>query len=135
MERSTIRILSLVTSLLITFFFGGISWRSRQRDAQRRMDATRISDLTNISRKVDGFVSRNARLPASLDEVSVDARDPQTGQPYGYRLKDQRSYELCADFDSSTAVSPQFAAGHFWSHPAGMQCVTVSAAKQPGANR
>jgi hypothetical protein len=130
MERTTIRVLSLVTSLLFTSFFGGISWRARQKDAQRRTDAKRISDLTEISRTVDGFVNHNGRLPASLDEVSVSMRDPHTGQPYGYRLKDQRSYELCADFDRSTGVSPQFSAGHFWSHPSGMQCVTVSPAKR-----
>ena len=107
-----------------------LQWMTRPPGGEavsRLMDARRISDLTEISRKVDGFVSQNGRLPASLDEVSVDSRDPRTGQPYGFRLKGQWSYELCADFDRSTGASPQFSAGHFWSHASGTECITVSA--------
>ena len=91
------------------------------------MDAKRITDLTEISQKVGDFVGRNGRLPSSLVEAQVASRDPETGIAYGYRLKDARSYELCADFDRSTGISPQFSSGHFWSHPSGQQCITVSA--------
>jgi hypothetical protein len=103
----------------------------------RQTDAKRISDLTEISRKVDAYWTQNGRLPASLDEVNppsgvlvVNWLDPGTSQPYTYRVKDQRSYELCAEFDRSTQAQPQFAAGHFWSHPSGWQCIIVSAPKR-----
>ena len=96
------------------------------RNAQR-LDATRISDLSEISKRTRAFWKRRGRLPVSLAELAAEqgsnlnVRDPATASPYRYRVKNPNVYELCADFDRST-TNPQFASGHFWSHRSGTQC-------------
>jgi hypothetical protein len=46
-----------------------------------------------------------------------------TGAPYGYRVLDDKSYELCATFDRE---SPREARNR-WAHGAGMRCFTLRA--------
>lgn len=121
------RALSLALAIVVSTGLHSL-YRSKD-ETSRQMDATRVSDLTKISYKVNGYFEQHSRLPASLDEASIQSRDPRTAQPYVYRLKDERTYELCADFDRG-APNPQFAAGHFWTHSSGIQCVTVSSYKK-----
>jgi hypothetical protein len=73
-------------------------------------------------------------LPKTLDELQktirtrrLNLRDPQTDQPYGYTIKSQTTYELCATFttqrDSSAAI--------FWNHAAGEACFTINVLDPP----
>ena len=92
----------------------------------RRLDERRVRDLTTIANGVNSYSLTNTRLPASLAEVvgqlaGVDAypRDPVSGEPYGYRPVDEKSYELCATFDRT--AGPQFG-DEAWAHGAGRRC-------------
>ena len=69
--------------------------------------------------------TRDGELPASLNELSdaavpgVRLDDPETGQPYGYRVLTGSTFELCGHFE--TDWSPR-QAEEFWSHPPGDFC-------------
>jgi hypothetical protein len=102
---------------------------SPSEERTRRLDARRVTDLQRISQSVEVYHTRHQRVPASLDELSQEpglaivARDPVTGQPYGYRSIDSGGYDLCATFDQETTG----VRSDFWSHGPGMQCFTLRA--------
>lgn len=94
----------------------------------RRFDARRVADLRAIRGAVQGYASRHHRLPAALDDLGADQgsaaapRDPASGQPYGYRVKDARHYELCAEFSRISPGTPGRWTPDFSVHEAGRQC-------------
>lgn len=114
----------------------------KQRD--RRIDQRRTQQLGAIANAVETWFGGHQRLPASLAELagqpglSLAVADPVDGQPYGYRITAERSYELCARFATSTAERDGDA-GRFgwydrdWLHPAGSYCFKRTVAK-PGAD-
>src|SRR5918992_1149188 len=67
----------------------------------RTLDARREADLRRLRLAADLYWTRNKRLPSSLDELATEAgtdiyaRDPETGLPYPYVVRDPQAYELC----------------------------------------
>ena len=102
------------------------------RERMRQLDKRRATELAVIHQIIDGYWSKHARLPASLEqllsrpETSVNTRDPVTSQPYGYTVLGGKTYELCADFqrESSDTVDPH---ERFWSHGPGRRCFRFEA--------
>ncbi len=106
-----------------------------------RFDEQRLRDLQTIARQIQSMVEDpnekgklKAPLPPTLDEAArqsqseqLNLRDPETDAPYGYRVNDDATYELCATFsqprDSNASV--------FWNHPAGEHCFTINPADPP----
>lgn len=99
----------------------------------RRLDNRRVRDLVDITRAVNGYWTRHARLPSSLDELlespgtAVDTRDPLTGPPYHYGVVDEQTYELCADFQRESSEVDSDVSGRFWSHGVGRRCFRLDA--------
>jgi multidrug efflux pump subunit AcrA (membrane-fusion protein) len=109
-------------------------------ERKRKLDAIRVSDLRAIAAAVDRYWTTHSALPASLEalakerDTSVRLLDPETGQPYQYRVSEGDAYELCADFASydgedrsttpGTAASGESYPG-FWSHQAGWTCFRI----------
>jgi len=107
----------------------------------QRFDQQRLDDLQTVFREIQSLCrdpdikdALKRPLPETLDELSamarherVDLTDPETGQRYGYTVKDGTAYELCATFslkrDSDEKV--------FWNHPPGQHCFTVDALDPP----
>src|SRR5262249_13903868 len=100
---------AVILGLAIAVVFGAIAAGliivgSPGKERMGRLDERRVRDLVGISRAVNGYWTKNARLPSSLDELlespgaDVESRDPLTGQPYLYGVVGGKSYELCADF-------------------------------------
>ena len=93
----------------------------------RRMDERRVDDLAAIGRATDLYWSRHGKLPASLGELSpgvasaLATRDPETEQPYEYRVLAADQDELCARFHQPSARP----SGIFWSHPSGRHCFAL----------
>ena len=94
----------------------------------RRLDQRRVRELQMIGLGVDGYWTTKGHLPASMEEVSKESggvsfstSDPVTGAPYGYRVVDERNYELCATFDRASSPRPT---PNRWTHGAGMRCFT-----------
>ena len=99
---------------------GSISSGLRRRSALRRFDERREMRPAAASsggrsvldpQPAAARVARRARKEAGTD---IYARDPETGVPYGYRVKAGDTYELCAEFARASELR-----GDFWSHGAG----------------
>ena len=99
----------------------------------RRLDDRRVDNLREITRALDFYWTRHARLAASLDElsrepgVSLNSRDPTTAELYDYRVLGATTYELCAHFQRDSAEGSQGLGKDFWSHGAGRQCFQLEA--------
>ena len=94
----------------------------------RRIDGRRENDLRQLRLAIDLYWTRNNRLPATLDGLAVEAgtniysRDPESGEPYEYSVRQTDTYELCAAFTRDSE-----ARGDFWSHGPGRQCFRIVA--------
>jgi hypothetical protein len=107
----------------------------------QRFDQQRLKDLQTIFREIQSLCrdpdikdELKRPLPATLEELATLARyarvnlsDPETGQRYGYTVKDKTTYQLRATFslerDSDVEV--------FWNHPPGEYSFTVDALDPP----
>jgi hypothetical protein len=93
-----------------------------------RLDDQRVRTLATITASIESYWSRHSNLPATLAELRRDPNvprelvDPVTTQPYGYRVTGPRTFELCAEFQATSADgSAQWYIGN-WTHGAGRQC-------------
>ena len=107
----------------------------------QRFDQQRLDDLQTIFREIQSLCRDSdikdelkRSLPETLDELASLARherinltDPETGQRYGYTLKDGTTYELCATFSLERDSDMQV----FWNHLSGEHCFTVDALDPP----
>ena len=103
----------------------------------RRFDERRANDLASISSAVRTYRLTHERLPQKLDDVEAaitySLKDP-VGRTYEYAIKDDFSYELCAEFDTTTDTLPATRFGSaFEKHQSGRQCFTQEA--RPPARR
>ncbi len=142
----TIRIhslFSIASSLVVvvTVVWGAVLVGSPGTARLHRFDGQRLRDLQTIFREVqslchDPDIKNELKrpLPQTLEELAALARserinltDPDTGERYVYRLKNETKYELCATFslarDSDVDV--------FWNHPSGRHCFTIDALDAP----
>ena len=96
----------------------------------KRLDAERLDDLRSIAGTLRHHWTEHGRLPTSLQDTNrmdewgrLDLEDPQTRQPYEYRVVRDSAYVLCASFDraSGPGVDTQ------WQHAAGRACFTIDA--------
>lgn len=113
---------------------------SPQRARDQRFDERRISDLQSLQYNIFYFWERNKRLPSSLQESvqypsSDYAKDPETEQPYEYRVLGAEQFELCAVFSLPTDEQPStarpyaykepyYVGEYSWEHDAGRHCFT-----------
>lgn len=104
------------------FFIAGSPFR--QRDA--KIDAQRINHLQMIQDQiVHSYWQSKGSLPPSLgalrDDISgfVAPNDPQTSQPYEYRTTGALSFELCANFITSSASGVSGYSGPVYNKPIG----------------
>ena len=122
-------VIVLVTVVVLVVIRGIMIIGSPSEERTRRMDSRRIIDLQGISRSVEVYYMRHQQVPASLDELAREpgfanvARDPVSEQPYGYRMFNAMSYELCGTFDRETADNR---AEDFWAHGVGQQCFMLN---------
>ena len=104
---------------------------SQQRDA--RIDQHRVRDLDRIVDAVGKYVEDRGSLPPTLEVLAglpgrrLPIADPVDGAPYGYRIVGDRAFQLCADFVTDTATTPDIAEPGpgdrvEWLHGAGRQC-------------
>jgi hypothetical protein len=107
----------------------------------QRFDQQRLEDLQTIAREIHALVvdredatKLKQPLPESLAEAAkralderLNARDPQTGEPYGYTVKSETTYELCAKFSRERNWDSPV----FWNHPPGRHCFTINVLDPP----
>lgn len=141
-------VVAVIATVMYAFFLVGSP--SQQRAIQ--FDQRRISDLQQISYAVLTYWDTRGRLPKSLEEIKNDkiepaiylpsVQDPRTGEPYEYRVLGEKTYELCAVFEtesSSTskrirkpvpAVLVYLGEDSRWDHGIGRACFQREVSKQ-----
>lgn len=99
----------------------------------RSLDSRRVSDLSEIERRIDAHFERHGALPedlAALDREPGLGRipeDPEGRGPYEYEPGTPPSYRLCATFalDARDRDGPVY--GTLWAHGAGRFCFDLEA--------
>lgn len=78
----------------------------------RRFDERRSNDLQSLQYNVIDYWQRKQTLPPNL-EATVEASrgmympvDPETGENYEYNTTGALSFELCANFKTSSTANP-----------------------------
>lgn len=125
-------IIAIVAAAVIASFF---IIGSPAEERVRRFDERRISDLQSIQFSIVNFWQRKERLPSSLDELRDDISgfraplDPETREPYEYRIARNLTFELCATFARVSDESrffpeppPKRTLSVDWAHKAGRTC-------------
>lgn len=139
MKRSTIFAWGATIAAIAGVILGFVQTGSPAAERARRFDQQRINDLQMITNAVDSFYNSQKRLPASIEEMKnrpdsylQSQFDPTTGEPYEYRVVDEKRYDVCATFETDASTSEAGKAStmpvgvpNFWSHPQGQKCYTV----------
>jgi hypothetical protein len=106
-----------------------------------RMDQRRIDDLRTIHAEIVALVrdpkhpeTPKQPLPRTLEELAARARyrkislvDPETGEPYEFRVTGPTTYVLCATFAQPRDETHDV----FWNHAAGRHCFTIDVKDPP----
>ena len=134
LSKNVIVALVVVVLVVAAVIVGVILLDSPAQERLRRLDERRVDDLHQLAYGVDIYWTREGHLPASLAELSEEGRivrdlaDPETGDPYEYRVLDDKTFELCAVFtrDSGTG-GRDIPDRSFWLHGPGRQCFKLEA--------
>ena len=143
-ERKKELCFSAVSVFLVVFAIIGGFWVTGLPSQQRlmKLDQQRVSDLSSIQQGIVDYWRANKEVPDSLDILSDywspsdTFYDPETGEPYEYNVTGERTFELCAFFDTNSAdhlyrggyemprPSPVFPEGisQNWEHGEGRYC-------------
>jgi hypothetical protein len=123
--------LALIAISVIGAFF---IMESPKDQRARKLDDQRVNDLWTVQSAVENYWWQTEKLPESLDNLSDDfvlPIDPENGTVYEYRLIDEDSYELCAEFLFATDSNYSYrgapyptprAERDFYNHKSGRDC-------------
>lgn len=98
----------IILAVACSFFVLG----SPQYQRSRRFDERRVGDLQIIQSEIIEYWRQKQRLPETLEMLTDDVRgfraprDPETDQPYEYRIAGALAFELCATFQTESNTSP-----------------------------
>ncbi len=154
---SPTRLFALTAVLLVAAAVVGGIWLAGSPEVERakQLDRQRLEHLQQLSSAIDLYYENEGRLPADLKQFRQDTTnkgyyipsltDPKTGEPYSYRIVTDLSYELCANFELSSAdlqdqrYQPPYATPvmdgtiRTFDHSAGRACFTLEAGSTMGS--
>lgn len=122
-----------IGSLILAFFFADSPKEARER----KQDQAVLNSFMELDNAIVDYYLRYEKMPERLEEVlktsthlsSRTLRNPSTDQPFNYEVIDERSYELCAEFNRSNKEdSDEFGLNYAdrWPHEEGYYCITQS---------
>jgi len=134
-SRANLAIVIAVSVAVLAAVVVGVVLLDSPAEARlRRLDERRVDDLRDLAFAVDAFWTREGQLPTSLGDLSEAERivtepiDPETGEPYEYRVLGEKSFELCAVFARDTGPDDRDGCYRsFWFHGTGRQCFQLEA--------
>ena len=134
---------AIVASVVVAFAvaWGFVLVGSPATRRLERFDERRLQDLQTIAREIQSMVRDENKertlkeaLPTTLEEAAkrarnerVNPRDPESGEPYAYTVKNETTFELCAKFSKQR----DWDFSVFWNHPAGAHCFTINVLDPP----
>ena len=137
-NASAARITGIVTAgiILVTVVSGFLVIGSPMTQRLYRLDAQKVSDLQTIQGELlYTYYQAKRELPPTLDALNDTTIgfqvpvDQQSGEPYGYRVTGDLTFQLCATFNKASRAregGPRFAEGgvtnESWHHDAGEYC-------------
>ncbi|MDO8664188.1 MAG: DUF5671 domain-containing protein [Candidatus Liptonbacteria bacterium] len=129
---------SIVIALAVIvcgFYFAGSPFKQRSV----KFDNQRVSDLQTIQSQTVYYWQQKEKLPQSLNDLKdsisgfIPPSDPDTNQPYEYRVTGNLSFEFCSEFALSSdesAATQRYAyptgIKDNWNHSAGRVCFSRS---------
>lgn len=105
-----------------------------------KLDTARLDDLRAIDRAAEQALTQTGTLPPSLDSLAAVAHltldqlsDPETSEPYEYRVLSDSTAEVCATFAHADGVVVPLAhrSDIGGDHPAGRHCFTLYPPRDP----
>ncbi|MDO8676845.1 MAG: hypothetical protein Q7K16_04365 [Candidatus Azambacteria bacterium] len=101
-------IIAIVASAVVAGFF---VVGSPKEERMRKFDDRRTSDLQIIQGQIIYYWQNKGNLPVKLEDMkdSISGfnppNDPETGSSYGYEVKGELEFKLCANFNLPTLES------------------------------
>lgn len=138
-KKSLISVVFLWLIIVVTIasIIGGfLLIDSPQVTKMKKRDQDRVSSLNNIKNIIASDYISSKSLPNDLSAPKFsNMLDPETNQPYEYRVISETKYELCATFELEVNASDRdvYSMGEDWDfHKAGRQCFEQEAASFNG---
>lgn len=124
-------LLLVVVSLAAAFFYAPTPSETRNE----RRDNDILNKFNMIDSAIVSYYSEQKKLPSSLEELvggrrfitEKEIKDRVTGVKFDYKIKDDKTYELCATFQASNRGEESLSFDDYlknrWPHDAGYQCL------------
>lgn len=137
---ATVATVAVVAGIVAGFWVLGTPGRQRliAADRQRLEDINAIAQTLHQEFEANPADHPDYQLPTRLDATD-NRQDPLTHQPYEYQRLGDRTYQLCANFDTDSRTyrfqprSPTPNARH-WDHPTGRHCFEFEVSTRPQGN-
>ncbi|MGF1519446.1 MAG: hypothetical protein ACFCVB_16820 [Nodosilinea sp.] len=135
-DRAFAAVATVAVGLAIAAGFWVLGTPGRQREIAA--DRQRLQDVATIAQRLhERYLTDNDSfdLPATLDAIEL-RNDPLTNQPYEYERLGDRTFELCATFDTDSNThrlqgrrnNPE---AEQWQHPEGRHCFEFDVTEYP----
>lgn len=128
-------------AVIVTFVVGLMLAGTPSAQRHEGADAQRVRDLQTIANDVklwhdrEQLASGKATVPVLLNELGPGVpvlTDPETHAIYEYHPRSGTTYELCANFDSTSSATPdpyEPSFSYFWKHGPGRTCFLLDATR------
>ncbi len=126
------RTFAIISMVVILFSIVGSFFiiQSPVASRQAAFDQTRVNNLNEIKYAIDSYYGEYKQLPDTLEALKTNNNylnivDPNSSEPYEYKVMGALEYQLCANFSTSNKDSNNnrdYYEGGDWSHDAGYVC-------------
>jgi len=103
----SVSIVVVVAAVAIGFWIVGSPIQARKHV----LDERRSEAIGNIRIAVQSYFRAKGKLPVSLSKLDApyqDRQDPSTGRDLDYAVTGERSYRVCADFETDTTHETRY---------------------------
>ncbi|MDD5396468.1 MAG: DUF5671 domain-containing protein [Candidatus Moranbacteria bacterium] len=127
-----------IAVVVATFVSGFFIIDSPTVSRQKNLDQQMVNSLQSIDSSVQNYFGETEKLPQKLDDLSATrfSFGNQIVKGVTYKIEDESSYQLCADFMRSSlndAISSEGPYLNDWRHDGGNFCFKRIALKKPDA--
>lgn len=123
-----------MAAVVILFFAAFFIIESPASVNKRRIDEEIIRSFQGIDQCIHKYYKDNGELPPDLPTVREgcpfivihELKDPETGDMFGYNIKGEKKFELCADFRTSNKDKDhtrRYGISQMYEHDSGYQCL------------